>query len=205
MRGALLLFPLVLAALALAAPVHGATIGWGCHSDAGVTNQAGDFLTGTKIPGGAADLSRGPLVQLMRQQGEMDKYLVTDPAALDLVDPDNILLQTHIGYGFGPPNAPMDTGAWFAANQDVADLAVGDILYVRVFNMPSSDVTPANIATLQAGVKDPTGGPVTASVTQVMNPENYYFDNLRTEPIPEPAALLFLVPGLAVWALRRKK
>jgi len=136
----------------------------------------------------------------------MDDHLVTDPGAVDAFDPDDILDESHIGYGFGPPGAPMETGAWFAANVNLPDLAVGDVLYVRAFNLRKSDITPANIGILCATVYDATGARVRDTVTQVMNPENYYFDNLVLFVcIPEPSQLLFIVPGLAIWALRRKK
>jgi len=199
------LFALVssLAVLSLPDAPGAATIGWGCHSDAGITDYDHTFLTGIRYPGGPPDLSRGPLVQLMRQNGGIDNHLVTDPAAVDWVDPDYILDESHIGYGFGPPGAPMETGAWFAANR-VVDINPGDVLYVRAFNLPKSDITPASVAILSVTVSDcPWGSPVTKNVTQVMNPENYYFDNL-TMVVPEPATLLFVLPGLAIWALRRK-
>jgi len=204
MRRAFLVVPTLLAALALVGSVHAATIGWGCDAALGATDSTGAYLLGDKTT--TADFSAGAYVQLMKQVGDVDSYLL-GPGAVDPVDDallhDVLLDEGHIGYAvFG---AGAANGRFSNAGRNV-DIDIGDVLYVRAYDVPKADVATTPLGVLEAGVNDNLHAFLGITVTQTMNPENYYFDSLRTEPtIPEPATLLFLVPGLAVWALRRKK
>jgi hypothetical protein len=208
MRKAIVAVLVLLGTVVLLSPVHAAFIGWTAHSGAGVTDSFGTYLTGTKRSGVTVDLSQGALVQLIKAVGEIDDpgYPTAEPAFADpnhTLD-DVILDQRHIGYGQGPPGQPSTDGRWNVTSVEV-DIAVGDVLYVRAYNVPEPDIAGTSLAVLQLGIRDTSGAIVSNTVAQVVNPETYYFDNLQTVPIPEPASLLFLVPGLALWALRRKK
>jgi hypothetical protein len=69
-------------------------------------------------------------------------------------------------------------------------------LYVRAFNVPKD----------QLGTVSEAGVSSFQTVMDVMNPQTYFFNDIQTQPVvPEPASLLLLVPGLAIWAIRRKK
>lgn len=193
MRRAWLGVPVLLLALLLVGWASAATIGWGCHSANGATDSKGAFLFGNKTR--TLNFSTGAYVQLVRQVGTLDAY---NTAAL--VD-DQVLDEGHIGYSFfGTGSA---SGAWWMAGRNVP-INVGDVLYVRAYNVAKDQVATAG-PSLEIGVNDVSKVFLGKTVTDVMNPQNYYFDTLRTEPIPEPASLLFLVPALAIWGLRRKK
>jgi len=207
MRKAIVAVLTVLGTVALLSPVHAAFIGWTAHSGSGVTDQFGTYLPGTKASGVVVDLSNGALVQLIKAVGEIDDPGVpagAEYANSDYVVDDIILDERHIGYGQGPPGRPSTDGRWNVTSVEV-DIAVNDVLYVRAYNVPKTDIPTTDLATLEVGIRDTADIIVSNTVTQVVNPETYYFDNLQTDPIPEPASLLFLVPGLAIWALRRKK
>jgi hypothetical protein len=72
------------------------------------------------------------------------------------------------------------------------DIEVGDVLYARAFNVPKADAS--GVHGITTGRR--TGDIVFNTVTQIANPETYYFDNLSMVMIPEPAALLFVLPAL---------
>ncbi len=196
MRRAFLVVPMLLAALALVGSAHAVTIGWGCDAALGATDSTGAYLSGDKTT--TADFSAGAYVQLMKQVGDLDPYL-TGP---DLVD-DIVLDEGHIGYAaFG--SGPADGRFWNAGRN--VDIAVNDVLYVRAYSVPKADVASTPLGVLEIGVNDNLHAFLGNTVVDVMNPQSYYFNSLQTEvTIPEPATLLFLVPGLALWALKRKK
>lgn len=200
MRRAFLVVPMLLATLALVGSVHAASIGWGCDAAFGATDSTGAYLAGDKTK--TLDFSAGAYVQLIKQVGDIDPYLEPPGTSIVLVD-DIVLDEGHIGYytfGSGPAS-----GRFWNAGRNV-DIDIGDVLYVRAYSVPKDDVASTALGVLEIGVNNNTHDFLGITVSQTMNPENYYFNSLQTEvTVPEPASLLFLVPGLAVWALRRKK
>lgn len=171
-----------------------ATIGWGCHTEHGVY----DYLRDSYFPGDKTltlHFSSGAYVQLIKVVGDVDSFW--DRWLVD----DIVLDEGHIGYGFfgsGPAN-----GEWWMAGRNV-DIDVGDIIYVKAYNMPKDDVTTTPFGLLGVTITDADSNFLGKTVMQTMSPENYYFDDLAVV-VPEPAPLLLLVPGLALWALRRKR
>jgi hypothetical protein len=195
MKRALLLIPALLAMIALVNTGEGAAIIW--TNSVAATDNAGTPLAGTRAFG-PVNLSNGALIQLWKAVGDID-----DPIAGNITDTnwkvDDVLLdQIHAGYGVGPPGGAAN--GMFSRTTDVA-IIPGDVLYVRAYNVPQAEWTQLN----EAGIRNDLGDIVSSPVTAVDIPVTYVFDGLKTEPIPEPAALMLLVPGLAVWALRRKK
>jgi hypothetical protein len=187
--------------MSLALVCDGASIIWGAAVPA--TTMDGTPLEGTRAFG-PPNLSNGDLIQLIKAVGEVDDpFLGGAPDAAfwsspDYVVDDIILDEVHAGYGLGPPGGPAG-GLWSRTTE--VDIAVDDVLYVRAFSMAKADFDMSG----EIGVGAQQGDVISHTVTQVVNPETYLFDGIVTAPVPEPATLLFLVPGLAVWALRRKK
>jgi len=208
----MLVVPVLLGVMLLVTAAHGVQITWLASSTDPVLDSAGAPLLGASAFG-TPDLSNGSLVQLWQAVGEID-----DPAPLmqrcgtPCVDPnwsiDDVLLdQSHVGYG----TFISDGGTW-SAKADYA-LGIGAIAYVRAYNMSLPEIEGLGGACpvgLEIGIRDSTGGipslVIEGVAGQPIPPHKLYADGLRTEPcVPEPAALLFLAPGLAIWALRRKK
>jgi len=178
------------------------TIGWGCHRGHGVGVRSYSSQSYVSyFPGDRTrtlDFSSGAYVQLIKLVGDVDQ--VWDAWGTDLVD-DIVLDEGHIGYalfGSGPAN-----GEWWMAGRNV-DIDVGDVIYVKAYNVPRGDVATTPLGLLNVTVTDADENFPGKTVTQTMNPENYYFDDLAVV-IPEPAPLLLLVVALPLWGLRRKR
>jgi len=180
-----------------------ASIIWGTHAGAGARDPSG-YISGIRVPGGPVDLSNGPLVQLIKAVGEVDDPHQHLAAYMDpsYVIDDVILDELHVGYGLGPPGAPAK-GEWSRTTE--VDIIPGDVIYARLYNMPKAEVGARDGWYTRVTIRNTEGMIVSHTVEVVDSPQTYLFDNLKTEPIPEPATLLFLVPGLGIWALRRKK
>ncbi|NQT83594.1 hypothetical protein HQ563_11240 [bacterium] len=191
----LLVLPALLAMLGLVAVCDGAAIIWG---GSGAVDDSGALLSGTR--GFQVNLSNGALLQLYKAVGGIDDPSDDLASYVDTnyVIDDVLLEEIPIGLGLGPPGGPAN-GAW-SRTTDV-NIIPGDVLYVRAYNVPKADVD----ATSEVGIADVDRMIVSHTVEVVDSPQTYLFDNLKTQPIPEPATLLFLVPGLALWALRKKK
>jgi hypothetical protein len=110
---------------------------------------------------------------------------------------DIILDEVHAGYGLGPPGAAA-LGEWSRTVE--VDISVDDVLYVRGFSDTKSSIGQST----EIGVGRGPGHVLSHTVTQIANPETYYFDGLIVG-VPEPSPLTFVVPALAFWSLRRGK
>jgi len=198
MRGTWLV--VVVAVAALAGLSEAATVTWSNLACGPVTNNAGQLVPGT-VTFGEPVLSNGALVQLWKAVGTIDDPHMQNPAyaATEWKVDDVFLGEVNCGYGtFMAPEGAFDqTGNY--------PVVTGDTIYVRAYNIPKPDWTAANVNLREVGIRDVQGAIVSNKLTRDDIPLTFCFGNLKTEPIPEPASLLFLVPGLAVWALRRKK
>ncbi|MDP2896595.1 MAG: PEP-CTERM sorting domain-containing protein [bacterium] len=117
-----------------------------------------------------------------------------------------LLQESHVNYG---TFAPANSGSWTNSNVnfngiDFPAVNQGDILYVRAYNLPESDWMAAG-SSKELGIANSQGEIVSQLVGRTDIPQGYAFPDLKTQPIPEPATLLLLAPGLALWAIRRKK
>ncbi len=209
MKKALVIVPL-LALIGLASTCDGAAIYWANTSPA--TDFGGTALTGTRRSG-AINLSNGDLLQLYKAVGAIDDpkgqaaaYANTAAGAginwAAAVDADVLLDSIHAGYGVGPPGGAAN--GMFSRNTSV-DIIPGDVIYVRAYNVNPTEWDAAALNLREVGIRNAQGAIVSNAVERIDIPVTYYFNDLKTEPIPEPATLLFMVPGLAIWALRRKK
>ena len=200
--------PLLVAIVALTSVCHGVSVNrdgmlvnWGSFPGS-ARDSYGTLLKGTT---NAADLSQGALMQLIKAVGDIDDPrnnmpFYDDP---DYTIDDEILQEAPIGAGclYGPD------GAWSARTEAPV---LGDTVYVRAFNVPKPDFFVTPLMGREIGIRDADGNIISFTL-DVNKPWTLTFSNLRTEiipapePIPEPASLLFLLPGLAIWGLRRKK
>lgn len=196
---AILILAVALCAM-LVSTADSATITWASPSTSPARDDAGNPLPGQSTFG-VPNLSRGALVQLWLAVGAIDDPFMV-PLAYEATDwhVDDVLLQeSHVGHGTFLSNA----GSWstksdFAVNE-------GDTVYVRAYNLPQADWTAAGLTTRELGIENSQGAIVSQLVLDVRNPQTLNFADLKTVPIPEPATLLLLAPGLALWAIRRKK
>ncbi len=205
MKRAIWMLAVVLGVVGLVSLSYGALITWsnGSVPPGPYLDSQGNPLGGNfdDFPPAQPNLSLGALVQLWQAVGEID-----DPRALDAAyastdwKVDDILLdESHIGFG---TFADMDTV--FADQGDYAVLA-NQTLYVRAYNTPKTEFADTPLLQREIGIRNDLDVIVTNVSGDPKNPQTMFFNDLRTEPIPEPATLLLLAPGLALWALRRKK
>jgi hypothetical protein len=196
---AILILAVALCAM-LVSTADSATITWASPS----TSPARDFA-GNPLPGqstfGTPNLSRGALVQLWLAVGAIDNPFMVQGAYADTAwkTDDVLLMESHVGHGTFLSNA----GSWSTRSDFTVN--EGDIVYVRAYNLPKADWTAAAIGTRELGIANSQGAIVSMAVGPVINPQTLNFADLKTQPIPEPATLLLLAPGLALWAIRRKK
>jgi hypothetical protein len=184
---------LLVVATLLSHPTDGATIGWGCHPGAGALDYPRRYLLGDKTL--TLDFSAGAYVQLVKLVGEPDPFLYGSTILWD----DILLDEAHIGYKLlGSGSAE---GEWWVPGCEV-NIQVGDILYVRAYNVPKDQVAAS--PSLGVTIWDVDGRFLGRTVRQIDGPQNYYFDNVAMIT-PEPAPLAFLLPGLAVWLILTKR
>ena len=199
MKRAIWMLAVVFSVVGLANLSHGATITWFNNVGAGYFDSTGAPVGGMMEFGSTPTLSMGALVQLWKAVGGVDDPRMV-PAAFEDTNwtVDDVLLgESHIGFG---TFAEVDRS--FAMTGDYL-VNEGDIVYVRAYNVPKPEFPQAPVK--EIGIRNDLDEIVTQTVGPVLNPQTLVFDNLRTEPIPEPATLLLLAPGLALWAIRRKK
>ena len=189
----------VLLTIVAAAPVRAATITWACHSTSPARTYHGQPLQGLSTFG-QPDLSRGALVQLWLAVGYIDNPLYVGGAyeSTSWKIDDVLLQESHIGHGTFQSNAgTWSTKSDFAVNE-------GDTLYVRAYNLPKADWSAGAMDIRALSIANSAGEIVTQTVGDVRNPQTLYFDDLRVG-VPEPSALLLILPALAVWNIRRRK
>lgn len=192
----------VLLVLVAPAPVRAATITWACRSTAPARTCDGRPLQGLSTFG-QPDLSRGALVQLWMAVGAIDDpRAVTDAYQSTDWHIDDVLLQeSHIGHGTFLSNA----GSW-STRSDFA-VSEGDILYVRAYNLPKAEWMAGGLVARYLSMTNSLGELVCQTVGPVLNPpppQTLYFDDLLVG-VPEPSALLLILPALALWNIRRRK
>jgi hypothetical protein len=95
-----------------------------------------------------------------------------------------------------------NAGTWstrsdFAVNE-------GDIVYVRAYNLPKAEWMAGGSVPRAVSISNSVDEIVSQMVGDVRNPQTLYFDDLRVG-VPEPSALLLVLPALAIWKIRRRK
>jgi hypothetical protein len=179
---ALLTVPALLTTIALGGACHAAFIIWltgeGGPGTGGAVDSDGSYLTGTHATG-EPDLENGALVQLWKAVGEIDDPQANAPGPWR--DPDwhidDVLLdQTHIGYGLFPPG--LRANGEFS-HVVTANAVAGDVLYARIYNVPAGEVASTPFPAV--GIRNADGQIITHTVTEVMNPQRCYFDDLKAE------------------------
>lgn len=183
---------------------HGATITWTNRHPDGPTpviDSARNPVGGSFDPGPVPDLSMGSLVQLWKAVGAID-----DPAHnfgaywdLDWRINDVLLDESHIGFG-----APDRCDVSWSHTGDYA-VNEGDILYVRVYNVPKPDFVTIPVTGREISVRDRWNRVVYQTVGDTSSPQTLYFDYLCTGCVPEPCAALLVFPGLALWAMKKRR
>lgn len=204
-REVVLSFPLALGMVIVPGVSLATTIVWTNVLPGPVYAYAGDRW-GNPLPGtatfGAPDLSKGALVQLWKATGAIDDPRGVDAAYASTdwsIDDGMPLQEINIGFsGFFPENSGL-----FSGTVD-APLTTGDVVYARVYNLPKGEWVAAALSDRQVDIRNADGEIVSFEIGDPMAIHTFYFENLRTE-VPEPASLLVLVPGVGIWALRRKK
>lgn len=194
----------VLLTVVALAPIRAATITWAAPSTAPARDFAGNPLPGQSTFG-PPNLSRGALVQLRLAVGGIDDPFMVLQAyeSTDWHIDDVVLQESHIGHGTFQSNAgTWSTKSDFAVNE-------GDILYVRAYNLPKAEWSAASVGVRELTIRNSKCEVVFQTVGDVRNPQTLYFEDLRGPSlsgcVPEPSALLFILPALGVWRIRRRK
>jgi hypothetical protein len=189
----------VLLTVVALAPIRAATITWAAPSTAPARTYDGQPLQGLSTFG-QPDLSRGALVQFWLAVGAIDDPFMVAGAYEDTAwKIDDVLLQeSHIGHGTFVSNAgTWSTRSDFAVNE-------GDIVYVRAYNLPKAEWMAGGSVPRAVSISNSVDEIVSQMVGDVRNPQTLYFDDLRVG-VPEPSALLLVLPALAIWKIRRRK
>jgi hypothetical protein len=185
------------ACAAVSAPA--ATITWAARSTAPARDWDGHPLTGISTFG-TPNLSNGALVQFWLAVGDIDDPLMQMSAyeSTDWCVDDILLAESHVGFG----TFLSDAGTW----SQRGDYAVneGDIVYVRAYNLPKADWGAASLGQRELSIWNSKYDIVFQTVGDVRNPQILYFDDLWLG-VPEPSALVLVLPALAIWKLKRGK
>jgi hypothetical protein len=205
MKRAIWMLGVVLGLVGLVSLSYSASITWsnGSVPPGHYLDSEGSPLGGSfdDFPPAAPDLSLGALVQLWQAVGDIDDPRNNMEAyqSTDWKMDDILLDESHIGFG-----TFADLETVFADQGDYPVLA-NQTLYVRAYNVPKPEFASTAVMDREIGIRNDLDVIVTNVSGDPKNPQTMFFNDLRTEPIPEPTTLLLLAPGLAIWALRRKK
>jgi len=164
-------------------------------------DSRGEPLWGTTEFGAQQDLSLGALVQLWKAVGEIDDPTGNPDAYRELNwhDDDVFLDETHVGFGtWSYANGGWSRRGDYQLNED-------SIFYVRAYNVSKPDFASTPIMERELAIRNRWGEIVFERAGSKIGPQTYFFDNLQTHPIPEPSALLFVVAGITLAGMRRKK
>ncbi len=205
--GAIFTLAGLLTTMALVGTCHArqAFIVWGTGEGGpgtgGATDSAGDHLAGTRALG-PVDLGNGALVQLWKAVNDVDDPRDQSEPSADpnwCID-DELLDEAHVGYGLLPPGSPGD-GEFSRATG--VDIEVGDVLYVRIYDVPKPDLGGPLPEGCEVGIS--TARTVTDAFTTTHPGRRYYFDNMDTEPLIAPPCIPTLVatPGV-LWPPNHK-
>ena len=173
-------------------------------------------LWGQLVPGavtfGEPVLSNGALVQLwkaMNGQSSGERANIDDPCrpsnilgahqSTDWKIDDILLDEVNCGYGtfVNPEGTWSQTGNY--------SVSTGDTIYVRAYNIPKPSWYSTSILSREVGISNDRGRIVSATLTRDDIPLTFYFDNLRTGCVPEPATLAWTVLGIVLWLLRNRR
>lgn len=171
--------------MAVLGACHGAHVVWGTHEG----HRAKDTTTpiAVPLPGtrafGDVDFNNGAWVQLWKKVNAFDDPLGVPEARSnpDWRNDDELLDQTHVGYGIGPPGSEAD-GEFNRISCPL--LNIHDVIYVRIYNVPKPPPGVNLPPGCDVSIRNSGGEIVSHSVTQVSFPERYFFDDLQTAPPP---------------------
>ena len=198
MKGRLSFALLTLLALAaLASLSQAATFTWTSGSALAVDSR-GEPLWGTSEFAAQPDLSLGALVQLWKAVGEIDDPTGNPDAYRDLNwhDDDVLLDEAHLGLGTWTPNGRWSRHVERPVNED-------DVFYARAYNVSKPDFALTPIMERELTIRN-REGEIVFDTFEPVSVSILHFPNLQTRPIPEPSAVLLVIPALALWAMKKR-